>query len=151
MGAGALGLLAAGLSAGKANAQNWSAAERANVQLVTEFMHSVKPKDNSGVAKYLAPDCVYRLTETSPPNTTHEAILRTLAPYVDNAEKIEFEILATQALGPIVINHRIDRFTSSVRPLTFEGVGVFFIKGGKIKEWTDFTIRVALANGFPAA
>ena len=42
----------------------------------------------------------------------------------------------------MVINHRIDRFISTTRPLTWEGVGVFFVKDGKIKEWFDYTIRV---------
>jgi limonene-1,2-epoxide hydrolase len=55
---------------------------------------------------------------------------------------IEFKILDTFANGPIVINRRIDSFKSTTRPLTWEGVGVFFIKDGKIKEWSDYTIRV---------
>jgi limonene-1,2-epoxide hydrolase len=42
----------------------------------------------------------------------------------------------------MVINHRIDRFVSTTRPLTWEGVGVFFVKDGKIREWSDYTIRV---------
>ena len=54
---------------------------------------------------------------------------------------VEFRVLETFASGPIVINHRIDRFDSP-NPLTWEGVGVFFIKDGKIKEWSDYTIRM---------
>ena len=54
-------------------------------------------------------------------------------------------------LAPIVINHRLDTFTSKTSPLLFEGVGVFFLKDGKIAEWTDYTIRAALANQWPAA
>ena len=50
-------------------------------------------------------------------------------------------MLDTAAAGPIVINHRVDRFMTS-RPLTWEGVGVFFVKDGKIKEWSDYTIKV---------
>ena len=49
--------------------------------------------------------------------------------------------LDTFAKGPLVVNHRIDRFISTTRPLTWEGVGVFFLKDGKIKEWFDYTIR----------
>jgi limonene-1,2-epoxide hydrolase len=40
------------------------------------------------------------------------------------------------------LNHRIDSFKSTKRPLTWEGIGVFFVKDGKIKEWSDYTIRV---------
>ena len=42
-------------------------------------------------------------------------------------------MLDTAAFGPIVINHRIDRFVTA-RPLTWEGVGVFFVKDGKIQR-----------------
>jgi limonene-1,2-epoxide hydrolase len=55
---------------------------------------------------------------------------------------IEFKILETFAAGPMVMNRRIDSFKSKTRPLTWEGIGVFFVKDGKIKEWSDYTIRV---------
>jgi limonene-1,2-epoxide hydrolase len=28
------------------------------------------------------------------------------------------------------------------QPMTWEGVGVFFVKDGKIKEWQDYTIKL---------
>ena len=55
---------------------------------------------------------------------------------------MEFRILETFASGPMVMTHRIDRFVASPRPLRWEGVGVFFVKDGKIKEWSDYTIKV---------
>ena len=67
----------------------------------------------------------------------------------DQADKVELKVLSTFAAGPIVINHRIDHFTSKTKPLLFEGVGVFFVKNGKIQEWTDYTIRAVLANEWP--
>jgi len=68
-------------------------------------------------------------------------VIQRLKPTVDNATLVEFRVLDTMAAGPIVINHRVDRFMTA-RPLTWEGVGVFFVKDGKIKEWSDYTIRV---------
>ena len=35
----------------------------------------------------------------------------------------------------------IDRFVSP-RPFVWEGVGVFFVKDEKIKEWSDYTIHL---------
>jgi limonene-1,2-epoxide hydrolase len=137
--------------AARAQPAKWSAQEKANVQVVNDFLHSVKPKDMSRQAEFLAPEVVYRMTETSPPDRGYAAIAARLKNFVDGADKIEFEILDTQAMGPIVINHRIDRFVSTTSPLIFEGVGVFFLKNGKIVEWTDYTIRAALANQWPAA
>ena len=46
-----------------------------------------------------------------------------------------------QLARPMVVNERIDRFTSDAlksRP----GVGVFFLKDGKIVEWYDYTIAM---------
>jgi len=54
---------------------------------------------------------------------------------------VEFRILESMAAGPIVITRRIDRFLTR-QPLTWDGIGVFFVKDGKIKEWSGYTIRV---------
>ena len=85
---------------------------------------------------------VYRMSETTPAVTGHAGITERLGSWMQSSDRITFEILETFASGPIVINHRIDTFASKTRPLTWEGVGVFFIKDGKIQEWQDYTIRV---------
>ncbi|CAN5306660.1 hypothetical protein BH11PSE2_BH11PSE2_08550 [soil metagenome] len=150
IGSATLGALMLGAFATKAQAAGWTALETANVKVVNDFLHATKPKDTSKLAAFLSPDCVYRMTETTPPDKGYDAIVQRLKTFVDNADKIEFEILDTFAAGPIVINHRIDRFVSTTSPLLFEGVGVFFLQNGKIKEWTDYTIRAALSNTWPA-
>jgi limonene-1,2-epoxide hydrolase len=86
-------------------------------------------------------DCVYRMTETTPPAKGHAGVSERLKQYVESAELVEFRVLDTFAAGPIVINHRIDRFVAK-KPLTWEGVGVFFVKDGKIREWSDYTIKI---------
>jgi limonene-1,2-epoxide hydrolase len=88
---------------------------------------------------FFADDIVYRTTETTPPIAGVEKVLETYAKL--NATSIEFKVLETQAMGPIVINRRVDRFVGP-RSFTWEGVGVFFLKDGKIKEWFDYTIRM---------
>ena len=133
-----------------AEAGGLTALELANVAVVGDFLASLKPRNITTMAGYLSPACVYRMTETSPPDQGYEAMKQRLRPFVDSADQIEIKILTTHAAGPIVINHRIDKFTSATRPLLFEGVGVFFLAGGKINEWTDYTVRAALANEWPA-
>ena len=64
-----------------------------------------------------------------------------LKKFLQEADRVEFKVLDTTAAGPIVINHRIDSFVSK-QPLKWEGTGVFFVKDGKIKEWSDYTIRM---------
>jgi limonene-1,2-epoxide hydrolase len=137
-GLGAAALLGSARSAGAAE---WNAAERANVKTVTEFCAAWATRDMARVLPFLADDCVYRMTETTPPVSGHDGIIQRLKPTIDTATLVEFRVLDTMAVGPIVINHRVDRFMTA-RPLTWEGVGVFFVKDGKIKEWSDYTIRV---------
>ena len=137
-GLGAAALLGRGRSA---DAAEWNAAERANVKTVTDFCAAWATRDLARVLPFLADDCVYRMTETTPPASGHDGIILRLKPTVDNATLVEFRVLDTMAAGPIVINHRVDRFMTA-RPLTWEGVGVFFVKDGKIQEWSDYTIRV---------
>ena len=141
-GAGA-GLGAAALLGGaaRADAADWNEAEKANVKTVNDFCAAWSTRDLSRVLPFLAADCVYRMTETTPPANGHDGVVQRLKPTVDNSTAVEFRVLDTAATGPIVINHRIDRFLTA-RPLTWEGVGVFFVKDGKIKEWFDYTIRV---------
>ena len=82
------------------------------------------------------------MTETTPPAIGHAGIRERLGSWLETSQQIEFRIIDTFAKGPMVVNHRVDRFVSTTRPLTWEGVGVFFIKDGKIKEWSDYTIKV---------
>ena len=124
-----------------ASAAEWNDAERAGVKLVTDFCAAWSTRNMNNVLPFLSDDCVYRMTETTAPANGHDGVVQRLKTWVDTASLVEFRILDTMAAGPIVINHRIDRFLTA-QPLTWEGVGVFFVKDGKIKEWSDYTIRV---------
>jgi limonene-1,2-epoxide hydrolase len=90
------------------------------------------------VYPFLAADCVYRMSETTAPATGHEGVSAKLKSWLDDSTRVQFRVLDTFAAGPIVINHRIDQFVTK-QPLTWEGVGVFFVKDGRIKEWSDYT------------
>lgn len=138
--AASLGVLA---SARLAQAAEWSDAERANVQLVRDFCASWSTRDLVTILPRLADDCVYRMSETTPAVIGHAGVTERLGSWMPSSDRgIEFKILETFVAGSIVMNHRIDSFMSTTRPLIWEGVGVFFIKDAKIKEWSDYTIRV---------
>lgn len=124
-----------------ARAAEPSAAEQANLALVREFCAAWSTRDLQKVLPMMAEDCVYRMTETTPPVAGHQGVTDRLGTWMQSSDRIEFRILDAFASGPIVMTHRIDRFVSTTRPLTWEGVGVFFVKDSKIKEWSDYTIR----------
>jgi limonene-1,2-epoxide hydrolase len=137
------GAAAAGLvPAAMATAAQATPAEQANVRLVNEFCAAWASRDFDRILAYVGDDNVYRMTETTPPAIGHAGIRERLGQWLKDSDSIDFKVLDTWAKGPMVINHRIDTFASRVRPLTWEGVGVFFVKDGKIREWHDYTIRV---------
>ena len=142
LGASGLAALAGLTTTRNAAAASWSEAEAANVQLVYSFCTAWSTLDLKLVTAHMSEDSVYRMTETTPPVTGHQALIDQMQPWVDTSNAISFRILDTFAKGPLVVNHRIDTFSSESRPLTWEGVGVFLVQEGKIKEWFDYTIRV---------
>jgi limonene-1,2-epoxide hydrolase len=124
-------------------AAEWTAEQKANVQLVTDFCASWSTRDLKQILPRLSNDCIYRMSETIPAVTGHAGVTEKLGEWMTSSDLgIEFKILDTWAAGPMVMNHRIDSFKSSKRPLTWEGIGIFFVKDGRIKEWSDYTIRV---------
>ena len=136
-----IGLAALLAGTGRAVAADWNAGEKANVKTVNDFCAAWSTRDIARVLPFLADDCVYRMSETTPAANGHAGVTEKLKSWLDDSSLVEFRVLDTAAAGPIVINHRVDRFMAS-RPLTWEGVGVFYVKDGKIKEWSDYTVKV---------
>ena len=84
------------------------------------------------------------MSETTPAVNGHAGVTERLGSWMPSSDLgIEFKIFDTFASGPMVMNRRIDSFKSTTRPLTWEGVGIFFVKDGKIREWSDYTIKVS--------
>ena len=126
-----------------AEAADWTAAEQANVAVVTEMCRVWKaPVDFEKVGSFLKDDCVYRATETAPPVKGRQAIIDSLKKMLGTVSKAEFEIVQTFARGPMVVNERFDRFTMPQRSMEWHGIGVFMLKDGKIAEWNDYTIQM---------
>jgi limonene-1,2-epoxide hydrolase len=140
--AGSAALALAGLI-NRAEAGQMTAEEKANSEIVAGFCAAWATRDLTKILAFFAGEGTYRMTETTPAVTGHAGIIEKLGSWIESSDRgIEFRILDSYAKGPMVVNHRIDRFMSSTRPLTWEGVGVFFVKDGKIREWNDYTIRV---------
>jgi limonene-1,2-epoxide hydrolase len=142
VGAAGLGALVTLASATTGEAAQAGEAEQANLEIVADFCAAWSTRNMATILPFLADDSVYRMTETTPPAIGHAGVRERLGSWLETSQQIEFTILASFAKGPIVVNHRVDRFVSTTRPLTWEGVGVFFVKDGKIKEWMDYTMRV---------
>ena len=57
-----------------------------------------------------------------------------------DAGSVEFAVVETLAKGPVVLNERHDTLVSPQRTRRYHVIGMFFLAGGKIVEWTDYVI-----------
>lgn len=138
-GAGAIAL--AGLSR-QASAAEQTPDEQANINLVNEFCAAWPSHDLNKIMAYFADDGAYRMTETTELADGRDAVSARIETIINNVDR--FDVLDTFARGPMVINERIDYFSNfSIK--TWHGVGVFFIRDGKIVDWYDYTIKMELA------
>jgi len=117
-----------------------TAAEKANLDLVTRFCASFATHDMAKITAFLSPDIVYRLTDTVPAVKGAEAIARIRA-YVERSTAIDFKILDSWVRGSVVVNERIDAFTRADGNVAYHLTGVFLVRDGKIVEWADYSIR----------
>jgi limonene-1,2-epoxide hydrolase len=137
----ALGLAAA-IGLPRTAAAQLTASEAANVRLVADFCASWSTLDLAQVTSFMTDESIYRMSQTTPPVTGPAGVIGIMESWFESSSAIEFRILETFAKGPLVVNHRIDTYSSDTRPLVWEGVGVFFLEDGRIKEWSDYTMRV---------
>ena len=117
-----------------------TAAEKANLDVVTRFCAAFATRDMAKIGEFLAADVVYRITDTAPTVKGAEAVARIKA-YVEQSTAIDFKILEQWARGSVVVNERIDAFTRANGNVAYHLTGVFVVKGGKIVEWSDYSIR----------
>lgn len=132
--AGLAGVFALAENAGAAP----SPAEQANIKIVNDFCAAWPEHNLDKLLAFFPDNGAYRMTETMEPAKGREALTARMKSIVNNV--VKFDILDTWARGPMVINERIDSF-SNFQLKSWHGVGVFFLKDGKIVEWYDYTIK----------
>ena len=87
---------------------------------------------------FFTDDSAYRMTETTELADGINAVSERIQTLINNVDR--FDVLDTFARGPMVnVNERKDYF-SDFAIKTWHGVGIFFIREGKIVDWYDYTI-----------
>jgi len=137
----AAGLASLGLARG-AQAADWTPAERANVRVVNDFCAAWPSHDLQKVTSFFADDGAYRMSERQEPSKGRQAVTEKINSFLGNV--VKFEVLETFARGPMVFNERMDHF-QNLNLKSWHGVGVFFLRDGKIVEWYDYTIATERA------
>ena len=123
------------------------ALEKANAELVSNFVADYAKRDVDTLLSYVADDIVYQITEAQPDVVGKEAYRKHLTPMLGGLEKVDWQILRQFAIGQVVINDRVDDFFPPVGGriprMRFRVTGYFLIVDNKIKVWRDF--------GYPGA
>ncbi len=114
--------------------------EAANEKLVNDFCADWATKDANKLSKYLADDIVYQMFEGRPDIIGREEFDKQLGPVLSNLESVNWEILNSHVVGPLVINERMDHFIASSedRSMHFQIAGFFLVRDGKIQIWKDY-------------
>jgi len=139
----ALGALA-GLPAGSAAAATDAGetqAGRDNVRIVKDFCAAWSTRDPAKVADFFADDAGYRVTETAKPTVGLAAIKQLLQRFLQRTQQVHFDVQRVFSIGPIVLTERHDHFRGPQGEQVYHVAGVFFVRNGKIAEWTDYIIR----------
>jgi limonene-1,2-epoxide hydrolase len=134
-----LGLAAIAGLQGRADAAEQTADEKANIRVVNDFCAAWPSHNIDRIMSFFAEDCAYRMSETQQPNKGRQAVVDRIKSFLDSVQG--FEVIETFAKGPMVFNERHDHFQGGPLKM-WHGVGVFFLKGGKIVEWYDYTISM---------
>ena len=142
--AGGAGALAAASLGAPAAAAELTPGEAANRKLVEDFCGTWGASDfdpDKVAAAYFAPDASVRMLDTMPFVVGPAAIAATFKPFLQHGERFAVKFLSVFARGPLVVTHRIDtQVARGQADKTMEVVGVFLVRGGRIKEWTDYLI-----------
>lgn len=115
--------------------------EAANVQVVNTFCAAFAKRDIDTIASLLADNSSYRLLQNRPAVVGKAAVLETIKGFLGRG--IEFKVLKTVVLGPLVLNERDDVIGAAAgQPARTIRVnaGMFYVQSGKIVEWTDYVL-----------
>jgi len=125
---------------GVSQAADLPATEARNIQVVTDFCNLIQSRDMTKLASLVTDTVVYRLKEDAQPIVGRDAVLARIKTFFDGTDVVEIRILKSQAIGPVVINERVDIFEGPKKHWRFHLTGMFFVKDGRIQEWTDYVI-----------
>jgi limonene-1,2-epoxide hydrolase len=118
------------------------ALEKANAELVTNFVADYATRDADVLSKYVADDVIYQITTGMPEIIGREAFHKHNDNMFKGLDKVEWVNLRQFVIGPVVINDRIDEFYpypgSKTPRMRFRVAGYFLIEDNKIKVWRDF-------------
>jgi len=117
--------------------------EKANENLVTRFCHDWSRRDAQLLAGYLAEPFEYMMYEGGPVITSKEAFIKQMGPFLTKLKAVDWVIVRSHVMGPMVINERIDHFYAQDSKYDHHPriVGMFIVRNGLITVWRDYNME----------
>ena len=111
-----------------------------NTELVERFVAAWKRLSLDEIMSFFSDDAVYTNIPMEPPNVGKEMIRKTIEGFLGMGQAIEFVVhhTAENPATGVVMNERTDRFQVNGKWIEARVMGVFEIRGGKIKAWRDY-------------
>lgn len=118
--------------------------EIANETLVNNYCRDWSLRDIEALRPYLAEDLLYQVAPGQPLIESRAQFEKQMGTWLKSLESVQWDILRSYVIGPVVLNERIDHFNapegSKSPSMRFQIVGHFFIEDGVIKVWKDWPI-----------
>lgn len=120
-----------------------TAAEQAHEELVNRFCADWAKQDAELLAEYFAEPFEYMVWEGGPVITSKAEFVRQMGPFLKKLKSVDWEVVRSQVIGPMVINERIDHFYAHDSKYDNHPhlVGMFIVRDGKIAIWRDYNLR----------
>ncbi|MEO7387370.1 MAG: limonene-1,2-epoxide hydrolase family protein [Gammaproteobacteria bacterium] len=117
-------------------------AERVNEDLVNRFCADWAKQDAALLTTYFAEPFEYMMYEGGPVITTSEAFIKQLDPFLRKLKSVDWVVVRSQVMGPMVINERIDHFYAHDSKYDNHPriAGLFIVRNGKIAIWRDYNM-----------
>ncbi len=117
--------------------------EQANEDLVNRFCQDWAKRDAALLTTYFAQPFEYMVWEGGPVITTNEAFIEQMGPFLTKLKAVDWVVVRSQVIGPMVINERIDHFYAHNSKFDNHPhiAGMFIVRNGKIAVWRDYNMR----------
>ncbi len=106
-------------------------------ETVNAFCNDIAGGDLDVIVGHFAPDAVYHNIPMAAVQGT-DAIRATLASFMSPETKVTFEVTHQAVNGNVVLNERVDVFTTGEKVISIPVMGVFEVADGKITSWRDY-------------
>lgn len=107
-------------------------------ETVTALIEANEARDIDAILAVMTDDVIYENVPMSALKG-HDEIRGMLAPFLEGAKKVAWEVLHQVEQGDEVMNERVDRFTmADGKEIAIRVAGVFEVRDGKVAVWRDY-------------